>query len=145
VSQERCSPLFVLVFWLWESVNIDARHYQIVQNSTPQNPELSQTHSFIVTKPFIELENTDVVIAGQSVLRDVSWQLHSGENWAFVGGNGAGKSTLLKLIRGDIWPSHSKGSRLYRFDNIETSSPLRARDHIGWVSGAQHDRYRRQE
>lgn len=110
-----------------------------------QNPELSQTHSFIVTKPFIELENVDVVIDGQSILQNASWQLHSGENWAFVGGNGAGKSTLLKLIRGDIWPLHSKGSRIYRFDNIETSSPLRARENIALVSGAQHDRYRRQE
>ncbi|HVF85387.1 MAG TPA: ATP-binding cassette domain-containing protein [Abditibacteriaceae bacterium] len=98
-----------------------------------------------MTKPFIELDNCDVLLQGQPVLQNVSWQLHSGENWAFVGGNGAGKSTLLKLVRGDIWPLHSKGSRIYRFDGVETFSPLRARDHIGRVSGAQHDRYRRQE
>lgn len=98
-----------------------------------------------VTKSLIELKNLDVVFDGQVVLRDISWQLRRGENWAFVGGNGAGKSTLLKLICGDLWPLHSKGSRLYRFDNIETFSPLRARENISRVSGAQHDRYRRQE
>ncbi len=98
-----------------------------------------------MTKPIVELDKCDVLLQGQPVLQNVCWQLHSGENWAFLGGNGAGKSTLLKLIRGDLWPHYAQGSRRYRFDGAETFSPLRARENITRVSGAQHEKYRRQE
>jgi molybdate transport system ATP-binding protein len=98
-----------------------------------------------VTQPLIQLRNCDVFLERQQVLHDVTWQLRSTENWAFWGGNGAGKSTLLKLIRGALWPHFARGSRFYRFDDRITSSPIRAREQIAWVSGAQHEKYRRQE
>lgn len=102
-------------------------------------------HLTIVTSPLIKLQNCDVFLNSQPILHDISWQLQANENWAFVGANGSGKSTLLQLIRGAIWPHFARGSRIYRFDNRETTSPIRAREQIAFVSGAQQQKYRRQE
>jgi len=102
-------------------------------------------HLTIVTSPLIKLQNCDVFLNSQPILHDISWQLQANENWAFVGANGSGKSTLLQLIRGAIWPHFARGSRFYRFDNRETTSPIRAREQIAFVSGAQQQKYRRQE
>jgi ABC-type molybdenum transport system ATPase subunit/photorepair protein PhrA len=39
------------------------------------------------------------------VLRDVDWELRSGEHWAVFGANGAGKTSFLKLLYGDLSPA----------------------------------------
>jgi len=39
------------------------------------------------------------------VLRDVDWELRSGEHWAVFGANGAGKTSFQKLLYGDLSPA----------------------------------------
>src|SRR5713226_952455 len=56
--------------------------------------------------PLIALERVNVHLGGRHLLRDVSWRLEPGEQWAIVGPNGSGKSTLLRVIRGDLWIDH---------------------------------------
>ncbi|NJK91567.1 MAG: ABC transporter ATP-binding protein [Blastochloris sp.] len=41
-------------------------------------------------------------------LKDISFQLHSGETLGIIGRNGAGKSTLLRLLSGIISPDRGK-------------------------------------
>ncbi len=48
----------------------------------------------------LTLDNVTVDLAGASVLRAVSAQLHTGTTVAVVGRNGAGKTTLLRTIMG---------------------------------------------
>ncbi|BBP46536.1 zinc import ATP-binding protein ZnuC [Thiosulfatimonas sediminis] len=43
--------------------------------------------------------------AGQTVLEDISLELHQGEVITLIGPNGAGKSTLLKILLGLLTPS----------------------------------------
>ncbi len=48
----------------------------------------------------LKLERVTVDLAGASVLREVSAELHAGTMVAVVGRNGAGKTTLLRTIMG---------------------------------------------
>src|SRR5260221_903791 len=97
-----------------------------------------------MTKPLIKLEQVDVALNGQTILRGLHWQLRPGQHWAILGGDGSGKSTLLKLIRGDLWPRPGRGERIYSFDGGEQTSAVGIKEKIGLVSPELHERYLRQ-
>ena len=48
----------------------------------------------------LRIQNLDVRIGNQTILKDVNLHAHCGEMIALIGPNGAGKSTLLKAILG---------------------------------------------
>ena len=99
-----------------------------------------------MTKPLVTLDNVDVALDGQLVLRAISWSLLPGENWAVLGRNGSGKSTLLRLIRGELWPApHSRGRRLYAFNGDEQSTAVGTRELIALVSPELQTRYLQQD
>ena len=50
--------------------------------------------------PLIRVENLNVVLGGNSILKNINFSLRSGEIHAITGENGAGKSTLAKVIAG---------------------------------------------
>src|SRR5437762_13419103 len=98
-----------------------------------------------MTKPLILFQDVKVVLNGQTILRDLNWQLRAGEHWAIRGGNGSGKSTLLKLIRAELWPAPGGGRRIYAFDGEEQTSAVGIKEKIGMVSPELQDRYLQQE
>jgi len=51
-------------------------------------------------KTLIKVENLSVVLDGQRIIKDVSFELKKEEVLAIVGPNGAGKSVLLKTLLG---------------------------------------------
>ena len=42
----------------------------------------------------LELNNVSIRFGHKFVVKDVSWEIQEGENWAFLGLNGCGKTTL---------------------------------------------------
>lgn len=57
----------------------------------------------------VQLTRVDLYVDYRPVLRDLDWQLRSGEHWAVYGANGAGKSSFLKLLYGDLSPAAGGG------------------------------------
>lgn len=64
-------------------------------------------------KPLIRIENADVDRGRTRILRQITWTVETGQNWALLGRNGSGKTTLLKLIVGDRRPVW--GGKISRF------------------------------
>lgn len=50
----------------------------------------------------LSLHDVSLIVANNSILDRVSWQIQPHDRIALVGRNGAGKSTLLKLLQGEV-------------------------------------------
>ena len=77
----------------------------------------------------LSLEGIDVTLDGASIVRDVSFDVPSGERLALVGPSGSGKSTLLRVAAGLQRPS---GGRVFLGGRDVTSVPAHRR-RIGLV------------
>src|SRR5881396_153535 len=98
-----------------------------------------------MTLPLVSLENVDVVLDGQTILRGISWRLMPGEHWAILGGNGSGKSTFLRLVRGELWPAPGRGKRTYAVNGKEQSTAVGVKAAMALVSPELQQRYLREE
>ncbi|MGB1252235.1 MAG: metal ABC transporter ATP-binding protein [Candidatus Promineifilaceae bacterium] len=75
---------------------------------TPVSPLQTQVEygvTHVPNAPLFRVENVTVRYGEVVALRDLSFELQTGEQVAVVGPNGAGKSTLFKLMVGEIKPS----------------------------------------
>src|ERR1700674_4719914 len=80
----------------------------------------------------VQLSQVDLYVDYRLVLRDLDWQLRSGEHWAVYGVNGAGKSSFLKLLYGDLSPA--LGGRIERTGFPKGTSIAAWKRQIGYVS-----------
>jgi ABC-type molybdenum transport system ATPase subunit/photorepair protein PhrA len=78
------------------------------------------------------LSQVDLYVDYRLVLRDLDWQLRSGEHWAVYGANGAGKSSFLKLLYGDLSPA--LGGRIERTGFPKGTPIAQWKRQIGYVS-----------
>jgi len=80
----------------------------------------------------LRIRGADLYVDYRAVLRDVNWELHSGEHWAVFGVNGAGKSSFLKLLYGDLSPA--LGGRVER-TGFPRGTPIDSwKRRIGYIS-----------
>jgi len=94
----------------------------------------------------IRLRDVSVRFGAHWALRDVSFELRSGEHWLLVGANGAGKTALLKLLRGDLWPTptpEGREQREYQLGRDRHLQPALARERIAYLGPERQDRYER--
>ncbi|MCQ2010955.1 ABC transporter ATP-binding protein [Sporolactobacillus sp. STSJ-5] len=88
----------------------------------------------------IDARKISWVRSDHTVLKNVDWQVRTGEHWSLVGLNGSGKTTLLKMINGYIWPTNGTLSVLNR--PFGTCDLRELRKKIGWVSSALSEKFR---
>ena len=68
----------------------------------------------------ISVNNLSVKKGGDTILSDVSFELHCGELTAVIGVNGAGKTTLVKSILGEIRHEGSVGFESHHGEKIDS-------------------------
>lgn len=54
--------------------------------------------------PLLSLQSATLGYGGRAVLEDVSFDIHTGQFWCFLGPNGEGKTTLIKALLGALRP-----------------------------------------
>jgi molybdate transport system ATP-binding protein len=84
-------------------------------------------------KPIITLDDITVRLRDKTYLRNTSWQINSGENWAVLGPNGAGKTTLARSLFGGV---PVVGGRIIHHEHDPNGASVW--DVIGYVSPEQH-------
>src|SRR5437763_13578616 len=76
----------------------------------------------------IKVENLTKRYAGQTAIRDLSFEVGQGEIMGFLGPNGAGKTTTMRILAG-FMPATSGRASIAGFDGFEQS--LQARPRLG--------------
>ncbi|MBM7635635.1 ABC transporter ATP-binding protein [Streptococcus saliviloxodontae] len=80
----------------------------------------------------ISMTDVSLTRQGKTLLKNLNWQVESGQTWAILGLNGAGKSTLLKLIMAEFFQSQGDLKILgHHFGHGDITS---LRNQIGVVS-----------
>jgi molybdate transport system ATP-binding protein len=86
----------------------------------------------------VRMVNATVSYGGNTILRNVNWEVRKGERWNVAGPNGAGKSTLLSLITADNPQAYA--NEIWLFDRRrgtgETIWDIKKK--IGFVSPELH-------
>jgi phospholipid/cholesterol/gamma-HCH transport system ATP-binding protein len=76
-----------------------------------------------VASAAIELQNIELVISGETLLRQVNLQIAKGESFVLIGPSGQGKSVLMKVMAGLISPTSGRvlihGKDLYAANGTE--------------------------
>ncbi|KOH46861.1 ATP-binding cassette domain-containing protein [Sunxiuqinia dokdonensis] len=86
----------------------------------------------------VRMNQVQVRLGGRQILKNISWQVQSGEQWALLGPNGAGKSTLLSLITADNPQGYANDLILFDRQRGTGESIWDIKKHIGFVSPELH-------
>lgn len=78
----------------------------------------------------IKVENLTKRYAGNTAIKDLSFEVGQGEIMGFLGPNGAGKTTTMRILASFMPPTSGRAS-IAGFDIFEQS--LQARSHLGYM------------
>ncbi len=86
----------------------------------------------------IKLENINISYGEKQVLRNIDWEVNSGEQWLLQGHNGSGKSTLLSLLNGDHPQAYANEIYLFGQKRGSGESIWDIKEKIGMISPELH-------
>ena len=58
-----------------------------------------------VSEPLVHIRNFRMDFGNQTVVHDLSFDVHAGETFGFLGSNGSGKTTTLRALLGIYQPT----------------------------------------
>ncbi|WP_461534168.1 ATP-binding cassette domain-containing protein [Sinomicrobium sp.] len=123
---------------------VDRAHYTAVANKQvvlKDNSWFEQLRPYATSRKYdvvVGMEQVNVHLGGQHILKDIDWTVKSGERWALTGHNGAGKTTLLSLVTADNPQGYN--NKLILFDRRRGTgeSIWDIKKEIGFVSAELH-------
>ena len=124
---------------------VDREQFHTESNTNNSQFDDSNNHLFELLPPpnenfseVVKMTNVKVTFGGKQILKDINWQVKSGEQWALLGPNGAGKTTLLSLITADNPQGYSNDLVLFDRKRGSGESIWDIKKRIGFVSSELH-------
>ena len=115
------------------------------KNLFPVNPSTLEPVTFRISgistplaKPLVEMNGITVNYGDHTVIRNLTWEVRTGEHWLLTGPNGSGKSTLVALIIGDHPQAYANDVRIFGKPRGDGDSIWDIKKRIGWVSPELH-------
>lgn len=92
-------------------------------------------------KVLISFKNVTIQYDTKTIVKNIDWEIRTGEFWQLKGKNGSGKTTLLTLITGDNPKGY--GQELYLFGNKKGSgeSVWDLKKNIGYFTPSMTDKF----
>lgn len=84
--------------------------------------------------PLIKMTDVNVQYSDRPILKNINWQIKSGEFWQLTGPNGSGKSTLLAMITGDNPKAYGQDIVLFGKQKGTGETVWEIKEKIGYLS-----------
>ena len=91
----------------------------------------------------LKTENLGLKKGSKYILKDINWEIQSGDNWVLFCFIGCGKTTLLSILAG--YQSGNEGYNCLFDEKVDKNNFLQLRKRIGFVSSSFFDRYLKKE
>ncbi len=106
------------------------KQYKSFVNDLPQsyNPITSEIN------PLVKFSDVSVTYHDRPIIKDICWEIKSGEFWQLIGPNGSGKSTILSLITGDNPKAYGQDITLFGVKKGSVESVWDIKKKIGYFS-----------
>lgn len=119
------------------------REGQRIHPSPAAPPQVKLPTSAGEQQAILSFNSVTVRYGSRTILKDLTWQVCKGENWALMGDNGSGKSTLLSLVCADNPQAYACDISLFGRRRGSGESIWEIKRHIGYVSPEMHRAYMR--
>lgn len=129
---------------------VEIENGQLVHRNSPKDfskgeertpkplPFFLQNNQESEKKSLIRLKNINISYGEKQVLKNIDWEVNSGEQWLLQGHNGSGKSTLLSLLNGDHPQAYANEIHLFGQKRGSGESIWDIKEKIGMISPELH-------
>ena len=97
---------------------------------------LPKTNNEILSEenPLVKFNNVTVDYRDRTIIKNINWEIKTGEFWQLMGPNGSGKSTMLSMIFGDNPKAYTQDITLFGVKKGSGESVWDIKRKIGYFS-----------
>ena len=142
ISNDRELPSCVTHYAAIKSgklVQISADEYPVeVHDEVKTIPAFLNEAPVSSAQSIIKMVDINISYGDKQVLKNINWEVKTGEKWLLQGHNGSGKSTLLSLITGDHPQAYASNFHLFGHQRGSGESIWDIKKRIGLISPELH-------
>ena len=120
-----------------QSINLD-RNFLFLNDIPPADEPLVS-----IMDPLIKYKDVTVKYEDRVIVKNINWQINSGEFWHLTGPNGSGKTTLLSIITGDNVKGYGQDITLFGKRKGSGESVWDIKQNIGYFTASIIDLFSR--
>ncbi|RED49574.1 ATP-binding cassette domain-containing protein [Seonamhaeicola aphaedonensis] len=129
----------IVPFEDFDSLSPKSKQYFI--QDLPQPLEQILVESYYLVK----FQNVSVSYLNKPIIKDICWEIKTGEFWHLMGPNGSGKSTILSLISGDNPKAFNQDIYLFGVKKGSGESVWDIKKKIGYFTSEMLQGFRRSD